>query len=371
VANDPDPWWVSDRAAQFRLFAETDGRTAPLYARLALGAADDPEVLALLDPAPPLQQRTVLLFASVHHLVLAEPDSALAAWYPSVDAVEAERRRVEGADPYPAFRQFCLEHRAAIEERVATRTTQTNEVGRCLALLPALNQVHRRTGRPLALLEVGCSAGLNLRFDRYRLGYGDPPRWVGDPASPVPLHAREFGDHRVPGVDALPPIADRVGLDRSPIDVHDVDAVRWLEACVFPDRVDRIDRLRHAVELARGAPVRIVAGDGIADLGAVAATLPADAVLCVYHSWAQSYFEDREGFAAELAALSADRDVWWISIEPKGAVPDLDVPARDPRITPEMAGNTVVALMHVTPDGRADEVLARCHPHLDWIQWLA
>jgi hypothetical protein len=62
--------------------------------------------------------------------------------------------------------------------------------------------------------------------------------------------------------------------------------------------------------------------------------------------------------------------VWWISIEPSGAVPGLDIPPRDPRITPEMAGNTVLALMHVTPDRRTDQVPARCHPHLDWIQWL-
>ena len=69
----------------------------------------------------------------------------------------------------------------AIEELVATRTTQTNEVGRCLALVPALAEVARATGGPLSLLEVGCSAGLNLRFDRYRLGYGDPPAVGGRP----------------------------------------------------------------------------------------------------------------------------------------------------------------------------------------------
>jgi hypothetical protein len=371
VTDRADPWWVTDRAAQFRAFADTDGRTAPLYARLAGGAADDPEVLALLDPAPARQQRTVLLLASVHHLVLSEPGAELARWYPSVDPAEAERRRVAGMDPYPAFRRFCLEHRAAIEERVATRTTQTNEVGRCLALLPALQVVHRRTSRPLALLEVGCSAGLNLRLDRYRFGYGDPVRWVGDPAAVVQLRAREVGDVPVPGPGAVPPIAGRVGLDRSPVDVHAAEEVRWLEACVFPDRLDRIERLRRAVEVARTEPVRTVAGDGAADLAWVAATLPADATLCVFHSWALTYFDDRDGFAAAVGGLAAGgRDVWWISVEPSGAVPGLAVPPRDQRLTPEMAANTVVALMHATPDGRHDLVLARCHPHLDWIQWL-
>jgi hypothetical protein len=370
VSNEPDPWWVSDRAGQFRAFADSDGRTAPLYAQLARGTAGDPELLSLLDPAPPLQQRTVLLLASVHHLVLAEPGAELARWYPSVDPLEAERRRVGGADPFPAFRRFCLEHRAAIEELVATRTTQTNEVGRCLALLPALQAVHRATGRALALLEVGCSAGLNLRIDRYRLGYGDPAHWVGDPEASVQLHAREFGDHRVPLDGELAPIADRAGLDRSPVDVHDDNAVRWLEACVFAERTDRVERLRRAVDVARVAPVRVVAGDAVADIAGVAGTLDPDAVLCVFHSWALSYFEDRGAFAAAVGGLAEGRDVWWISIEPSGAVPDLDIPPRDPRLTPEMAANTVLALMHVTPDGRTDRVLARSHPHLDWLQWL-
>ena len=65
-------------------------------------------------------------------------------------------------------------------------------------MVPALAEVARATGGPVSLLEVGCSAGLNLRLDRYRLGYGEPPRWVGDPASALPLRAREFGDHPVP-----------------------------------------------------------------------------------------------------------------------------------------------------------------------------
>ena len=91
----------------------------------------------------------------------------------------------------------------------------------------------------------------------------------------------------------------------------------------------------------------------------------------MFHSWALTYFDDRDAFAAAVGGLAeTGRDVWWISVEPSGAVPGLDVPPRDERLTPEMAANTVLALMHVTPAGRTDRVLARSHPHLDWIQWL-
>ena len=175
-------------------------------------------------------------------------------------------------------------------------------------MVPALAEVARATGGPVSLLEVGCSAGLNLRLDRYRLGYGDPPRWVGDPASALPLRAREFGDHPVPLPAALPVIADRVGLDRSPIDVHDEEAVRWLEACVFPDRVDRIERLRTAVEIARAEPVRLVPGDGVDGPGRRwRRRCVRTAALCVFHSWALTYFDDRDGFAAAVGGLADDR----------------------------------------------------------------
>ncbi|MEJ7585877.1 MAG: DUF2332 family protein, partial [Acidimicrobiales bacterium] len=173
VGSRDDLWWVADRAAQFRSFAGADGRTAPLYRRFAEATAEDPEVLALLDPAPERQQRSVLLFAAVHALVLADPSCDLARFYPSVDPVEAARA-VAREDPWPAFRAFCLDRRAELEAVIATRNTQTNEVGRSAALAPALELVHRATGRPLSLLEVGASAGLNLCLDRYRIEYGAP-----------------------------------------------------------------------------------------------------------------------------------------------------------------------------------------------------
>ena len=60
-----------------------------------------------------------------------------------------------------------------------TRRTQTNEVGRCAAILPALPR-----GR-LALLEVGASAGLCLLMDEFFYDYG--VQHVGSESSAVRL----------------------------------------------------------------------------------------------------------------------------------------------------------------------------------------
>ena len=122
------------------------------------------------------------------------------------------------------------------------RRTQTNEVGRCAILLPVL----ARLQGPLALVEVGASAGLCLLLDRYRYRYGD--RSVGDASAPVLLDCEVSGPVPVP--KRVPEVAWRRGIDVARIDVTDDDDVRWLEACVWPDQTERIARL-----LAAGHPL--------------------------------------------------------------------------------------------------------------------
>jgi hypothetical protein len=124
----------------------------------------------------------LLLLAAAHYLLLrsVKPRLPLAAYYPSIVGPAARC-----GDPVPAFRRFCLERQGQIRELVATRRVQTNEVGRCACLLPAFTLAAGMAGgRPLALVEVGASAGLNLLFDRYAYDYGDGvPR--GEAGSPV------------------------------------------------------------------------------------------------------------------------------------------------------------------------------------------
>lgn len=370
-ASPPTTSWWGDLPDHFRAFAATDGVGAPLYGRLTAAAADDPEVLALLDAAPADQRRAVLLLAAVHDLVLAEPDLPLARWYPSVTPDPAHR---PAGDPWPEFRRVALTRADELRGVVATRRVQTNEVGRSLALAPALGTVAAETDRPLAVLEVGASAGLNLRFDRYRLRYHQPDGTTaetGDPEGHPVLHSRVHGPTPVPVPAAPLDVAARVGLDRDPIDVTDPAATRWLEACVFPDRLDRLARLREALAAARTEPPRVERGDAVADLARVASTLPDDAAWCVVHSWALTYVTEPERFAAALAGLAVHRPVWWVSIEPPRTVPGLRVPRRDPSITPEMAGNTVTAVVRLEGDHRRDRVWARSHPHLDWVWWDA
>src|SRR5262245_55878285 len=155
---------------RFVRFADQEcGAYAPLYDRLARGIADDPELLTIAAHTRSGQQAPLLLLAAVHSLLLSGANHALSAFYPCVTHGAA----VPPGDPLPAFRAFCRDYRDALLELVSTGLVQTNEPRRCTVLLPAFAAVaHLAGGRPLALIEVGASAGLNLLFDRYGYDYG-------------------------------------------------------------------------------------------------------------------------------------------------------------------------------------------------------
>ena len=92
------------------------------------------------------------------------------------------------------------------------RRTQTNEPGRLATLLPAFAQLPE----PLALVEVGASAGLCLFPDRYGYRYETEAGTVAIGAQPK-FPCRVTGPAPLP--TAPPRVAWRAGLDLHPLDV--------------------------------------------------------------------------------------------------------------------------------------------------------
>jgi hypothetical protein len=160
-------------------------RYAELLARAAGELAEGEIVWAVLqghEEDPSDSALALRLMGAVHRLVLRGDAPELAAHYPSAGG--------RPHDPWPAFRAV-LERHAAELRTLVENPVQTNEPGRCAALLGGFLEVARQTGPPLRLLEVGASAGLNLRFDRYRYELGRST-W-GPPNSLVRLTARVSG----------------------------------------------------------------------------------------------------------------------------------------------------------------------------------
>src|SRR5580658_769358 len=133
----------------------------PLYGALCAGGADDPDIIALAGHAQEGAQ-PVHLFASVHYLLLRDPDDPLSRYFATLtDEPESPEQA------FPDFARFCAKHRDEILPLLENRTVQTTYVDRCRALMPPLSQVAKEAGEPLNLVEIGCSAGVLLAFDKY------------------------------------------------------------------------------------------------------------------------------------------------------------------------------------------------------------
>jgi hypothetical protein len=350
----PDPP-LEALAQRFMRFADQEcGDYAPFYAHLARGIAHDPDLLTIAAHTRSGQQAPNLLLAAVHDLLLRGADHALAAFYPSVAHLAA----VPPGDPMPAFRAFCRDHRAALIDLVSTRLVQTNEPQRCTVLLPAFASVARLSGgRPLALIEVGASAGLNLLFDRYGYDYG-AAQSVGDPGSPVRFACTLRGEVLPPIPAGMPPVAARVGLDLHPIHATDPEAVRWLRALVWPEHPARAARFEQVLALAQHEPPPLIAGDALTVLPHAVAEAPADAALCVFHTATLAHFppEARERFGALIAGLAGQRDLFWLSSEGS---------ANSGR-----RGLYLTLLTAFEYGRRVERQLAYSHPHGAWLEWL-
>jgi hypothetical protein len=331
---------------------------SPLYASLAHAVADDPEALALVAHADQSTTVANLFFAAVHYLLMDDPGAPLAAYFPDLAA-----EPLPIANAYPVFRAYCLQHADAIRALVATRRVQTNEVRRCAALLPAMQTVWARGGRrPLALVEIGASAGLLLNWDQYAYVYqaGTETAVAGDQSSPVRLVSAIHGDVPPPLPTTFPPVAWRAGADIHPIDVNNQGETRWLRALIWPEHADRRALLDAAHALARQHPQRIVAGDAGETLPTLLAETPADATLCVYHGFTlnQMPVATRERILARVVEYSveysSERNFYRIALE---WWPPTPTPA--------------VELFTYTGGESHGELLGRCESHGRWVEWLA
>lgn len=318
---------TASTADRYRTFADVEARgMSATYEAWARGVAGDPEVVALIDELPSPKRQPNLVFS--------------AARFQGVPTV-----------PYRVFRDWLREHWVEVRATALAHATQTNEAARCALHVPALAGIDG----PLALLEVGASAGLCLYPDRYSYRYTGHPQL--DPASgpsEVVLDCAASGPLPVP--TRLPEVLWRGGIDLNPLDVRHPDDLAWLDALVWPEHDDRRERLRAAAAITADDPPRIVAGDLNERLVALAAEVPRDATLVVFHTVVLMYLDadQRERFVETVQALPGH----WLSVEPRTVFPAIRV--RDD--VPNESSDLVLALDGVQ--------LAWAQPHGRAIRWV-
>jgi hypothetical protein len=337
----------------------------PTYWAICRGIASRPQLLELADLVPPPQFGVNVLLAAVHDLLLAGASHELAAHYRSVALRRGlEFRALDDSALIELFEAFCQQFRDEIAVRCATRRTQTNEVGRCAAARAALCSV--ATDRPLALLDVGCSAGLNLFVDAYSYAYGTTVL-AGVEGAPV-LHCELLG--ATPPLE-LPRIASRTGLDVAPIEVTDPDEMRWLLALVWPDDVGRFERLLAATDVAaaRRSEVAFVQGDMVESLAAASELADPESHLVVLTMWSTAYLPTsrRHAFSQEVARLASTRDLTWIVMEHPTVAHELGVLSHGGEY--RHRGASVVCMTRYHDGVESSALVAETHAHGLWLDW--
>jgi hypothetical protein len=319
---------VQERYARFAR-EEAPGRS-PLYAEWAAGVAGDDEVCAVLDRIPETRRQPPLVFAVTRMLGVS-------------------------LTGYAHWREFVREHADEIVAECTQRSLQTNEPLRLAALLPVLSEI----AGPIALLEVGASAGLCLYPDRYSYRFVDEGgglRVALDPAdgpSSVVLESRVTGP--LPPL-RLPDVVWRAGIDLTPLDAADERDRRWLRGLVWPGESGREQRVEAALDIVAADPPRLVAGDAQAHLDALADEAPQDATLVITTPGVLVHIPRAE--RSTLVASIMRREARWITIDPPGL---LDV--WEPAVEADDWEGFVVAL-----DGC---VRAAADPLGRWWEWRA
>jgi hypothetical protein len=328
MSNDADE--LAAIAQRYERFATVEARGAsPIYETLAHAIAASVELLAFLSSVPADRRQPNLFLAAVRHVA-------------GVPATQSELEAI------------IRSQGARVRDLMLSRTTQTNEPARCAVLLPILASLRQ----PLALIEVGASAGLCLIPERYGYDYSGhrlTPGSSGAIAAPVFACAANAS---TPLPVSLPEIVWRCGLDLNPLDLHSASDMAWLETLVWPGQERRADQLRAAIEVARLEPPKVHLGNLLSDLPAIARLAPANAQLVIFHSAVLAYLasqSDRDQFASIVRRIGAV----WICNEAPSVYPEIARSAPQP----PNPGQFLLAV-----DGRP---VAWAGPHGQSLEWFA
>jgi hypothetical protein len=264
---------------------------------------------------PPGSALVLRLMGAVNQMVLTGELPALAALYVNPDR-----------DPLATWEAFAaaLAERRDELRRLAERPVQTNEVGRCAALLPGFLIVAGATGLPLRLLELGSSAGLNLRWDRYR--YTAAGFTWGPSDSPLEVQFESLGAGLPAGTAT---VAERRGCDPTPVDPGVEEGRQTLLAYIWPDQRRRVERLLAAIEVARETPAAVDRAAAVGWLGRQLAEPRPGLATVVFHSIVIQYLPESERRAlTALLAVAGERaepraPLAWLRMEPAGERADL------------------------------------------------
>lgn len=249
-----------------------------------------------------------LLFGAVHYLLLNGADHPLKEFYPSIVSNPKSYKQ-----SFKYFKDFCLRYQSEIESIMQSRLVQTNEVRRCAYLYPVFCTIYEKVNKPLALIEIGTSAGLQLLWDKYAYSYEQNDIY-GNIDAGLHLTAKTRGNNSLILHTTPHPVAVRIGIDLNTIDLNDDDEKLWLTSLIWPEHKERLLMFEEAATCIKEVPVKLINGDGIRLIAKLIDEIPEDCVVCIFHTHVanQLSVEQKNQLLQNVESIGKGRDVFHI-----------------------------------------------------------
>ncbi|WP_223700620.1 DUF2332 domain-containing protein [Sutcliffiella deserti] len=268
-------------SVKFKTFAQKEcAGSSELYEYLSLKIVEDVELLKLSSYAREGQPIPNLFFGAVHYLLMNGEEHPLRQYYPSL--VEKPK---ETQESFQYFRDFCSKYNDHIISLLREKLVQTNEVRRCGYLYPSFTYVYNKAKKPLALIEIGTSAGFQLLWDKYAYSYNSDEVF-GDSDSKVYIRSEIKGENTPILSKVIPAVTHRYGLDLHINDVSNVEDVLWLNALIWPEHKERRALFEQAVSYVTDNKdeLNLIEGDGVKLLSRIIEQIPNDSTICIFHT---------------------------------------------------------------------------------------
>ncbi|CAM5215612.1 hypothetical protein UACE39S_02507 [Ureibacillus acetophenoni] len=279
--------------------------SSPLYEFLSYQIAEDSVLQKLASQIPVEQPIPNLFFASVQYLLMQQEDP-LKSYYPTFTDSPLPIN-----ESYAPFKEFVLNHQESLLELFNTKLVQTNEVRRCSYLYPMFTEIYKKHGKPLALIEIGTSAGLQLGVDQYNYLYNEEIEVTNSPFA-LRIESKNLGDPLPDSIYSSPIVKTRIGADLNPINLKDEHELKWIQALIWPEHHERREMLTQAAKVINDLDIEFVRGDAIAHLEDLCASISEEEQIVVFHTHVANQIprQGREELIAKLVSVSKGRPIY-------------------------------------------------------------
>ncbi|MFD2630410.1 DUF2332 domain-containing protein [Oceanobacillus kapialis] len=294
---------------RFKTFAESEcAGSSELYEHLSKEIAMDEVLLELSSYARDGQPVPNLFLGAVHYLLLKGASHELTQYYPSL----VEKPKAPH-NSFPPFKDFCSTYREQIIPILKSKLVQTNEVRRCGYLYPSFAYAHNKVNKPLALIEIGTSAGFQLLWDKYEYSYNTDEAF-GNKDSDVQINSEIIGKNTPTLPKESPPVANRLGLDLHINDLSNEEDSLWLNALIWPEHHERRNLFERAARCVREnkGELHLIEGDGVELLPRIVEQIPEACTICVFHTHVanQMPVEVKQKLLNSIKRIAEERDIF-------------------------------------------------------------